>query len=388
VSKKDKRFMMPTVPPWDLVAEQIPHVVWVTDAEGSLEYLNRRGYDLVGLTPEEMSGWGWLRVVHPHDAAKARDTWEGAIREGTTYQVEYRVRTRSGDCRWMVVQAAPLRGSDGQISGWAGTWTDVDDLRRLQDQLGGTRTRPAASLAVLEALQATTALGIGFVDRDLRIVHMNEVLAGLNGFSSEDVEGRMLAEVSTIWPQVEPVYHKVLETGEAVANVRVQRRTADGQPSHWLHSFCPVRAGTEMTGVVMVGIEVIEHRRDETFRSVVLENDNGGSASRVGDLERHLWRIAQEVEASGVAAGFERVPDPESLPGLSELSARQWEVMRRLFRGERVPTMAEELNVSQSTVRNHLAVIFRKVGVNSQQELLQRLRATSRRRSRQDDHAQ
>ena len=28
--------MMPNVPPWDLVAEQIPHVVWVTDAEGSL----------------------------------------------------------------------------------------------------------------------------------------------------------------------------------------------------------------------------------------------------------------------------------------------------------------------------------------------------------------
>ena len=63
--------MMATVPPWDLVAEQIPHVVWVTDAEGSLEYLNRRGYDLLGVTPEEMSGWGRLRVVHPDDAANA-----------------------------------------------------------------------------------------------------------------------------------------------------------------------------------------------------------------------------------------------------------------------------------------------------------------------------
>ncbi|HUY24908.1 MAG TPA: PAS domain-containing protein [Candidatus Saccharimonadales bacterium] len=81
MSEKDKRLMMPTVPPWDLVAEQIPQVVWVTDAEGSLEYLNRRGYDLVGLTPEELSGWGRLRVVHPNDAANARDTWESAIRK-------------------------------------------------------------------------------------------------------------------------------------------------------------------------------------------------------------------------------------------------------------------------------------------------------------------
>ena len=205
----------PTAPPWDLVAEQIPHIVWVTDAQGYLKYLNRRGYDLVGLTPEEMSGPGWLRVVHPDDAATARDAWEGALREGTTYQVEYRIGTIAGDYLWMVVRAAPLRGSDGQILGWAGTWTDVDDLKRLQDQLGGARCPPAASLAVLEALQATTPLGIGFVDRDLRIMHMNEVLAGLNGFSSEEVEGRMLAEVSTIWHQVEPVYQQVLETGEA-----------------------------------------------------------------------------------------------------------------------------------------------------------------------------
>ena len=252
-----------SVPPWDLIAEWIPHVVWVTDAEGSTEYFNRRGYDLVGLTPEDDVGLGVARVVHPDDTARARDAWESAIREGTSYQVEYRVRTAAGDYRWMVARAAPLRGSDGQVIGWAGTWTDVDDLKRLQDQLGGARTRPAASLAVLEALQATTPLGIGFVDRDLRIVHMNEVLAGLNGFSSEDVEGRMLAEVSTIWPQIEPVYQQVLDTGEAVANVRVERRNGDGQPTHWLHSFWPVRAATEMTGVVMVGIEVTEHKRHE-----------------------------------------------------------------------------------------------------------------------------
>ncbi len=63
-------------PPWDLIAEWIPHVVWVTDAGGSTEYFNRRGYDLVGLTPEETSGWGWLRVVHPEDVSRARVAWQ------------------------------------------------------------------------------------------------------------------------------------------------------------------------------------------------------------------------------------------------------------------------------------------------------------------------
>jgi DNA-binding CsgD family transcriptional regulator/PAS domain-containing protein len=101
-------------------------------------------------------------------------------------------------------------------------------------------------------------------------------------------------------------------------------------------------------------------------------------AGRAATLERHLWRIAREVETSGVVAGFSRVPDPSEIPGLSELSGRQWEVLTRLLRGERVPAIAKGLFVSQSTVRNHLADVFRKLRVHSQPELLELLRADQR----------
>jgi DNA-binding CsgD family transcriptional regulator len=99
---------------------------------------------------------------------------------------------------------------------------------------------------------------------------------------------------------------------------------------------------------------------------------------RVASLERHLWRIAREIELSGVASGFSRVPDITELPGLSELSGRQWEVLTRLLRGDRVPAIAEDLFVTQSTVRNHLAEVYRKLGVHSQQDLLALLRPDAR----------
>ena len=133
--------------------------------------------------------------MHPDDVDRARAAWQSAIRASTPYQVEYRVRAAGGDYRWMVARALPVSGPEGQVIGWAGTWTDVDDLRRLQDALGGANAVPAASLAILEALQATIPLGIGFVDRRLRVVHMNELLAGLNGLSPEEAKGRSLAEV-------------------------------------------------------------------------------------------------------------------------------------------------------------------------------------------------
>lgn len=105
-------------------------------------------------------------------------------------------------------------------------------------------------------------------------------------------------------------------------------------------------------------------------------------AGRAASLERHLWRIAREVEMSGAVAGFSRVPDPTEIPGLSELSGRQWEILTRLLHGERVPAIAKSLFLSQSTVRNHLTDVFRKLRVHSQPELLELLRTDERESAR------
>jgi len=62
------------------------------------------------------------------------------------------------------------------------------------------------------------------------------------------------------------------------------------------------------------------------------------------------------------------------IPGMSELSSRELDVLTRLLAGYRVPAIAKVLFVSQSTVRNHLSAIFRKLNVESQQELIDLLR--------------
>jgi DNA-binding NarL/FixJ family response regulator len=91
---------------------------------------------------------------------------------------------------------------------------------------------------------------------------------------------------------------------------------------------------------------------------------------RVANLERRLWRIAREFEGADVFPAVTSAADPYALPGVNELSPRQWEVLTRLLNGDRVPRIAESLFLSQSTVRNHLADIFKKLGVHSQEELL------------------
>jgi DNA-binding NarL/FixJ family response regulator len=68
------------------------------------------------------------------------------------------------------------------------------------------------------------------------------------------------------------------------------------------------------------------------------------------------------------------VPTPIDVGKLQELTTRQWEILTLLVQGKRVPTIARELYISPSTVRNHLSAMFKKFGVHSQPELLKALR--------------
>lgn len=98
---------------------------------------------------------------------------------------------------------------------------------------------------------------------------------------------------------------------------------------------------------------------------------------RTQELEEHLRRIAREIAASGVAAMSTSMPTSMEMPEIGELSTREYEIVVRLARGERVAMIARALFLSESTVRNHLTSVYRKFGVGSQNELLDRLSAAA-----------
>jgi DNA-binding NarL/FixJ family response regulator len=79
------------------------------------------------------------------------------------------------------------------------------------------------------------------------------------------------------------------------------------------------------------------------------------------------------VQAADLGGRRGRHDDWWADPSLAGLSERQTEILRRVVRGERVPDIALELVVSESTVRNHLSGIYRKFGVHSQAALMLRL---------------
>lgn len=92
-------------------------------------------------------------------------------------------------------------------------------------------------------------------------------------------------------------------------------------------------------------------------------------SDRVAELEVRLRQIADELRTAQAMEVVEALPVSRDAV-LGDLSSRQWEILSRLLRGQRVGTIARELYLSETTVRNHLSAIYQRFDVHSQRELL------------------
>ena len=133
------------------------------------------------------------------------------------------------------------------------------------------------TLALLDTLLQTAPVGLGYVDRDLRFVVVNEMLAAMNGVSVADHAGRRVRDViPRLAHVVEPILQRVLATETAEADLEL---SSDDDDRHWIASYYPVR---EQGGGLTVGVGVVI--RDVTSERV---------ATRELDVRaRHLEAVA------------------------------------------------------------------------------------------------
>jgi PAS domain S-box-containing protein len=121
------------------MAEMIPQVVWTATPDGRVDYYNRRWTDYTGLSIESGTRGEWTNVIHPLDEAATLTAWTTAVATGTPYEIEHRIRRADGGWRWMLSRAWPLSDRDGRILRWFGTATDIDDEKRVQQEIAVAR---------------------------------------------------------------------------------------------------------------------------------------------------------------------------------------------------------------------------------------------------------
>ncbi len=120
---------------FQILAESMPQIVWVTRPDGWNIYFNKQWVDYTGLTLEESYGHGWNKPFHPDDQQRAWDAWQNATQNNGIYSLECRLRRADGVYKWWLVRGVPMIDEHGIILKWFGTCTDIHELKKAELKL-------------------------------------------------------------------------------------------------------------------------------------------------------------------------------------------------------------------------------------------------------------
>ncbi|WP_437604756.1 PAS domain S-box protein [Sorangium sp. So ce834] len=132
------------------LADAMPQIVWTAKPDGSIDYYNRRWFELAGAAQAEVAGDTWISFLPEDDRQRVLDTWSRSVATGAPYEIEHRIAFPAArEPRWYLVRAVPIRGASDEIARWYGTCTDIHDTKLAEAALKEADQRKDDFLAML-----------------------------------------------------------------------------------------------------------------------------------------------------------------------------------------------------------------------------------------------
>ncbi|GAA6615870.1 hypothetical protein NUACC26_016680 [Scytonema sp. NUACC26] len=246
--QKAERALRESEERYRLLVENVPQLVWTSRSDGFVEYFNQRWIDYTGLPLARTLGWDWQRVVHPDDLPQALESWTTGLTTGNRVEAQYRLRCFDGVYRWHVVQALPLRDSNGTVMKWFGTCTDIDDRIRAEVALRQSESR-------LRFFVESDLLGIISSDMQGRLKEVNDAFLSIIGYTRKDFLVERLE-----WKDLSPLEFLPLDEA-ALAEAKVK-----GTSSPYEKAYIR-KDGTRVP--VLVGYTIVGEQQEEAVSFVL-----------------------------------------------------------------------------------------------------------------------
>jgi PAS domain S-box-containing protein len=287
-----------------VIANAMPQIVWSSLPRGYHDYYNDQWYEFTGVVPGSTDGEGWTELLHPDDRWRVSQAWTFSVATGQPYAIEYRLRHRSGEFRWTLDRALPIRDTSGKIVRWMGTCTDIHELRQAQDELRDSDRRKDEFLAMLAhelrnplapISAAAEVLRISKSEAD-RVQKMSDVIFRQAGYMTEMIDD--LLDVSRVTRGRITLSIAPVEVHAIVAQAVEQVRPLVDAHAHQLDVTVPpegIRISGDKKRLVQVLVNVLHN--------AVKYTPNGGRIQlRVG---RDGDRVFLSVRDNGVGMSAE-----------------------------------------------------------------------------------
>ena len=117
------------------IGESIDYGIWVCDPGGRNIYASKSFLNLVGMTQEQCSDFGWGDVLHPDDAERTIAAWKECVRTGGIWDIVHRFKGVDGQWHPILARGVPVRNEQGEVICWAGINLDISLLKKARKSL-------------------------------------------------------------------------------------------------------------------------------------------------------------------------------------------------------------------------------------------------------------
>ncbi|SOD71433.1 PAS domain S-box-containing protein [Jatrophihabitans sp. GAS493] len=341
--------------------EAVAEMRFFCDETMKIEYVGASLTAIFGYLPRDVIGLRAPEFIFEDDLAAWMGAWNAAISDpGQSHVAQVRVRHSNGQWLW-IEESIVSKLDDPEVASVVVNARNVSDLRRTEDVLA------AAEQTLLSVLE-TSVEGVWIVDAYGTTIFANERLAEFLGISRNRILQSRLEQLDDI-----ALCRMVREQNVIrLPGAREQLEgpfAVPGEGTRWLRVAMAPRYDHlgAFAGSIVMCSEVTEQRGVGTGPLSRLLGAAPTVPVPLGQVPPRAGSLAPQL-------GDEQQVRSAVARSLTMISPRELEVVVRLVMGDRVPAIAERLFVSQSTVRNQLSSVFRKVGVKSQQDLIALLR--------------
>lgn len=117
------------------MADGLPFIVWVHDAQGQMEFVNSTYCDFFGVKREDMRGGQWQILLHPEDAHAYTNEFQSCVLERRPFHAEVRARRADGEWRWLESFGRPRISPSGDFLGFVGTSPDITERKQMEAEV-------------------------------------------------------------------------------------------------------------------------------------------------------------------------------------------------------------------------------------------------------------
>ncbi|WP_413175066.1 PAS domain S-box protein [Anabaena azotica] len=277
------------------LATSAPVGIYRTDAQGNCLYVNDYWCQIAGLTPQAAAGCGWQRALHSEDQELIAAEWDHLVQTGKTFSLEYRFQGPDRVETWVFGQAVPEIDSEGTVTGYVGTITNITGRKQTEEAL--RRSQQLYRTLVDNFPNGAVVL----FDHNLRYLLVGGLGLSSVGLSQAEMEGKTIweifpAEVSKV---IAPLLQQSLAGKSVIAEIAYEEHL-------YMSHNIPVRddQGNVIGGILMTQ-DITERKQTEQERDrllLILEEQNqtleAQVAQRTAELQQSKERFRNLVETS------------------------------------------------------------------------------------------